>query len=285
MSSPYIKREPGVDDSPPRTSWTYLRHGRGNEPAQQRRRSVSPPRARSPVPVLPIIHQQQRNNKQLAINAAVRSDVWQYIAALKPGLFLAKTVATGRTLEMLQLPRQRELPPVWKQRIALEGVAPGNMRLIIGYLVGEETPGRMCNASAANCASLFPSVHPAMMAFDTNEPVIHKAAAFPRCVLLPDTNVCVNGAYRESPAPSMPAIWRPSDVQAAPRVPRSAVPLVPPPVPRHITNVMPQAVAPAPPMSAWEEMRELLYIHSPDDTLPISQEVSDLLITRNVRIS
>lgn len=131
--------------------------------------------------------------------------------------------------DLLTLPRKRNLPEIWKTRLALEGVAPGNLRLK-GY----------------NCAVEWP-VGPAMTAFDEGEKAIYKAAAFPRCILFPEHGTssnasakrrCVNAHYRESKAESIPPVWSPPASTTAP--------VYPPMLPSALSPPSAQSYFPAP---------------------------------------
>ncbi|KAJ4414773.1 hypothetical protein N0V85_003019 [Neurospora sp. IMI 360204] len=240
LKSPVMKREPGMKESPPH-------HAQANQwrESTTRRRRASPP---LPYPIHP------RQRKKTEREKATGSEVWQYLVSLRSDLYMAKSVAKVKSMrDLLALPRKRDLPEIWKTRLALEGAAPGNLRLLVAYLVVGDEPqvgSIMCNSKGSNCAKEWQTVGPAMAAFDEGKNFIYKAAAFPICILFPEHGTssiasrerqCVNAHYWESKAESMPPIWSPPASTAAP---------APPPIlPRAFSPPPAQSYFPAPAQS------------------------------------
>ncbi|KAJ4414770.1 hypothetical protein N0V85_003016 [Neurospora sp. IMI 360204] len=192
---PVIKKEPGTEESLP----LHVIAQANPETKSAKRKAKS----------------EREGERLMPLKKPRDTEMWQYLMSVKPDIYMPRCVTKDRAMrDLLQLfPRKRDLPEVWKTRLALEGAGPGNLRLIFAYLVGDYPGSAVC----ANCAEKWLTVDPTMAAsLVEGSEIIYKAAAFPGCILFPKLGTsgsssvqreCVNAVYRESKDQSMPEIW------------------------------------------------------------------------------
>ncbi|KAK3350387.1 hypothetical protein B0H65DRAFT_386497, partial [Neurospora tetraspora] len=178
---PVIKKEPDTEESLP--LHVIAQANPETKSAKRKARSESPP---NPPHIHPQLRREREGEMRLVpLKKPKDTEVWQYLMSVKPDIYMPRCVTKDRAMrDLLQFfTRKRDLPEVWKTRLALEGAGPGNLRLIFAYLVGNYPGSAVC----ANCAEKWLTVDPAMAAslVEGNE-TIHKAAAFPRCILFPE---------------------------------------------------------------------------------------------------
>ncbi|KAK3402458.1 hypothetical protein B0T20DRAFT_465418 [Sordaria brevicollis] len=206
---------------------------------------------------------------QACVQRIKATETWQYLCNLAGDDELRIPGITWELVNTLEQPRKRDLPPAWRNRLAVDELTHGLKQLLIGYLTGDEVPGsNYCDLVAnnnTNCRRMFRVAGPGSLN-------ILKAGAFPRCVLNRDHSgrtKCCNQVYRSMQA--VPAVWSPPAPRAAPAAAAApaafqAPPPAPLPEPPRQPASQPQPQPPRQPgqafdilTSAWEYLRETLF--------------------------
>ncbi|CCC13890.1 hypothetical protein SMACR_07959 [Sordaria macrospora] len=185
------------------------------------------------------------------------TETWRYISGLARFEFMVPNLS-HQLVALFEQPRRRDLPPAWKNRLAVEKLSFAVKNLVIYFLTGDDVPGGsyLCSLLGANCLEQSITVAPAMESVAMGSMLIQKAGAFPLCVLFTEssgTRKCCNGVYRNSNSAMMPPVWLPpaSAPVNPPMLPSAAPPAIPPTLPppsslgRGLPQMLPSASSPA----------------------------------------